>query len=86
MLSAAILFSGNNFSKIELFAHFMKLGFPGQSTFTRLQRRYLVPAVDELWEENQAGIVEDLTDKDLILLGKTYLLHSNIYKITMPLK
>lgn len=70
MLSASILFSGNNFSKIELFARFLKLAFPGQSTFTRLQKRYLVPAVDELWTAKQTTIVEELTHQDLVILGK----------------
>lgn len=70
MLSAAILFSGNNFGKMELFAKFLKLGFPGQSTFTRLQKRYLVPAVDECWTSQQTGIVDEMSDKDLIILGK----------------
>nr|XP_034315406.1 LOW QUALITY PROTEIN: uncharacterized protein LOC105340464 [Crassostrea gigas] len=69
MLSAAILFSGNNFGKMELFAKFLKLGFPGQSTFTRLQKRYLVPAVDEYWTSQQTGIVDEMSDKDLIILG-----------------
>uniref|UniRef100_K1QRS2 DUF659 domain-containing protein n=1 Tax=Magallana gigas TaxID=29159 RepID=K1QRS2_MAGGI len=69
MLSASILFSGNNFSKIELFARFLKLAFPGQSTFTRLQKRYLVPAVDELWTAKQTTIVEELTHQDLVILG-----------------
>lgn len=70
MLSAAILFSGNNFGKMELFAKFLKLGFPGQSTFTRLQKRYLVPAVDEYWTSQQTGIVDEMSDKDLIILVK----------------
>jgi hypothetical protein len=70
MLSAAILFSGNNFSKMQLFANFMKLGFPGQSTFTRLQRRYLVPAIDEVWASTQRNLVERLMDKELVLLGE----------------
>lgn len=70
MLSAAILFSGNNFGKMELFAKFLKLGFPDQSTFTRLQKRYLVPAVDEYWTSQQTGIVDEMSDKDLIILGK----------------
>ncbi|XP_062587796.1 uncharacterized protein LOC134249458, partial [Saccostrea cucullata] len=69
MISAAILFSGNNFRKMELFARFLKLRFPGQSTFTRLQNRYLVPAVDELWKAKQAEIMDELTDKNLIILG-----------------
>lgn len=57
-------------SKIELFARFLKLAFPGQSTFTRLQKRYLVPAVDELWTAKQTTIVEELTHQDLVILGK----------------
>lgn len=68
--SLSILFSGNNFSKIELFARFLKLAFPGQSTFTRLQTRYLVPAVDELWTAKQTTIVEELTHQDLVILSK----------------
>jgi hypothetical protein len=48
----------------------MKLGFPGQSTFTRLQRRYLVPAIDEVWASTQGKLVEGLMDKELILLGE----------------
>ena len=76
MLSSSILFSGNNFSKMQLFARFMKLAFVGESTFTRIQNRYLVPAVDELWTAKQAGIMKELSGRDLILLGKytTYLI------------
>lgn len=70
MLSSSILFSGNNFSKMQLFARFMKLAFVGESTFTGIQNRYLVPAVDELWTAKQAGIMKELSGRDLILLGK----------------
>ncbi|XP_022339797.1 uncharacterized protein LOC111134747 [Crassostrea virginica] len=69
MISSAILFSGNNFNKMELFAKFMQMGFPNQSSFTRLQRRYLVPAVDQLWDEKQMEMVEEMAEKDLVLLG-----------------
>lgn len=69
LISSAILFSGNNFNKIELFAKILQMGFPSQSSFTKLQRRYLVPAVDDLWKEKQAEMDAELADKDLILLG-----------------
>ena len=70
MLSAAILSSGNNFSKVALMARFMKLHFPSQSSFTRMQRTYLVPAIDETWEEHLEIIRRDFTGKDVVLLGK----------------
>lgn len=70
MISAAILFSGNNFSKVALMAKFLDLHFPSQSSFTRIQRSYLVPAIDEKWETHQESIRADLGDKNLVLLGK----------------
>uniref|UniRef100_A0A8W8M4P9 Uncharacterized protein n=1 Tax=Magallana gigas TaxID=29159 RepID=A0A8W8M4P9_MAGGI len=69
LISSAILFSGNNFNKIELFAKILHMGFPSQSSFTKLQRKYLVPAVDDLWEEKQGEMTAEMADKDLVLLG-----------------
>lgn len=69
LISSAILFSGNNFNKIELFAKILHMGFPSQSSFTKLQRKYLVPAVDDLWEEKQEEMTAEMANKDLVLLG-----------------
>jgi hypothetical protein len=69
MISAAILFSGNNFSKAALMAKFLKLHFPSQSSFSRIQRNYLVPAINEKWEQHQEGIRASLGDKSVVLLG-----------------
>lgn len=69
MIASSILFSGNNFNKMELFAKFLQMGFPSQSSFTRLQRRHLVPSVDHLWSQKQEELAE-LANKDLVLLGK----------------
>lgn len=66
LISSAILFSGNNFNKIELFAKILHMGFPSQSSFTKLQRKYLVPAVDDLWEEKQGEMTAEMADKDLV--------------------
>lgn len=81
MVSASILFSGNNFRKIELFARFLKLRFPGESTFTRIQSRYLVSAVDGLWTAKQTEIVDELTGRDLILLGNKNILHAVLLNV-----
>lgn len=48
------------------------MGSLSQSSSTKLQRKYLVPAVDDLWEEKQGEITAEMTDKDLVLL-RTYL-------------
>jgi hypothetical protein len=70
MISSSILFSGINFNKMELFAKFLKMGFPSQSSFTRLLRRYLVPSVDHLWSQKQEELTVELANKKLVLLGK----------------
>ena len=45
--AAAILLSGNNFSKVSRMTDFMGLSFLSSSTFYRMQRLYLFPAVEE---------------------------------------
>ena len=70
MISAATLFSGNNFSKIRLFAKFLNLRLLSPSTFTLIQRSYLVPSVDEMWAEKQAGVVSEFEGKQMVVLGK----------------
>lgn len=53
MITSSILFSGNNFNKMELFANFLRMGFPSQSSFTRLQRRFQVTTVDDLRQKTK---------------------------------
>lgn len=43
------------------------MGFPSQSSFTKLQRKYLVPAVDDLWEEKQGEMTAEMADKDFLV-------------------
>lgn len=74
MIASSILFSGNNFTKMELFAKFLQMGFPSQSSFTRLQRRYLVTSVNDFWAEKQEEMVMELANQDLVLLGKNVFL------------
>lgn len=69
MIAAVVLCSGNNFSKVELMAKILKLHFPSQSSFTRMQRTYLVPAIEEKWDEHLRSFRAELEDKDVVLLG-----------------
>jgi hypothetical protein len=46
-VAGAVLLSGNNFGKMKRLAACMNLAFVSKSSFFRIQRLYLVPAVDE---------------------------------------
>ena len=72
MLSAAILFSGNNFSKIRLFAKFLNLHLVGTTSFNLIQRTYLVPAVDEMWAEKQTSVLAEFDGQDVVILGMLF--------------
>lgn len=72
-ISAAILLSGNNYSKISLMARFLQLQFVSVSVFQRIQRTYLVPAIENFWEERQSELLGDLKDEQLVLLGKYFI-------------
>lgn len=50
-------------------AKILKLHFPSQSSFTRMQRTYLVPAIEEKWDEHLRSFRAELEDKDVVLLG-----------------
>jgi len=69
MLALAILTSGNNYSKMALWAQHMNLHFVSATTFTRIQRTYLVPVVDQFWEEHKSAVLQGLRDSALVVLG-----------------
>lgn len=50
-LSAAILLSGNNFGKVELFAKFLNLQSISESVFYRIQKLYCFPAIQKMWND-----------------------------------
>lgn len=65
--AAAVLYSGNNFSKVEKFAQFLGLSFLSKSTFFRYQRLYCIPVVNEWWNWQQEAITKDLKGKELVV-------------------
>lgn len=69
LLSASVLLSGNNFTKVALFAKFMKLHFVSAPVYLRIQRTYLVPTIDNFWREKQRELLAELEDEELVLLG-----------------
>ncbi|XP_068739095.1 uncharacterized protein [Montipora capricornis] len=67
--AAAILLSGNNFSKVSRMADFMGLSFLSSSTFYRMQRLYLFPAVEEWWSWMREELVKEFAGSEVVVGG-----------------
>ncbi|CAC5418394.1 unnamed protein product [Mytilus coruscus] len=70
LFSSALLISGCNFQKISLFARFLKLAIPLSVSYLKMQRTYLAPTLDEIWEKEQNQVFLEFKNKELVLLGK----------------
>ena len=69
MLVAPVLFSGNNYAKIELFADTLGMKFISDTLFSQTQRFYCAPVIGNYWEKTQK-IFEVLKDySELYLCG-----------------
>jgi hypothetical protein len=69
MVSSAVLFSGNNFQKISLFAKFLNLAMVSSSSYSRFQTTYLVPAVEAFWSSHVENILETKRGEEIVILG-----------------
>ena len=56
--SAAILFSGNTFSRIAQFASFLNLKFFSHTTYYNIQNKYLFPVVNKAWNEEKTSVLD----------------------------
>lgn len=68
-LSAAIIFSGNNYEKISTMFHHMKMGVVNRDLHSTVQREYTFPAIEEYWLSIQDGLLESRRGKDVIISG-----------------
>lgn len=69
LISTALIASGNNFQKMAMFAKFLKLPFPSQSSFGKIQRTYVLPSIDQIWEIHQNEVLNEFQGKNLVILG-----------------
>jgi hypothetical protein len=46
-----------------MFSKFLQLSILSQTTFSKIQRTYLVPSIDQYWVEHQDGILKLLIGK-----------------------
>ena len=66
---SAVSLSGNNFSKIALFFKVCKIYFVSDSTFFRLQKLYIAPAVKEYWQNAQSELFQSLKQTQVSIAG-----------------
>ena len=67
--AASILLSGNSFNKTKRLADFFGLKFVSSSTYYRMQRLYLIPAIDEWWSWMREEILEEFSGEDVVVGG-----------------
>ena len=65
--AAAILLSGNNFGKISRMNEFLGLSFLSESTFYRMQRLYLFPAVEEWWGWMRGELLKEFLGEKVVV-------------------
>ena len=68
-IAAAVLLSGHNFGKINRLAESMNLALISKSTYFRMQRLYLLPAVNEWWEWMRKELMNEFQRQDAIVSG-----------------
>ena len=67
--AASLLFTGNNFTKLSLFAKCFGLAFISSSTFGRYQKKFLARPVHYWWNTMQEKMFEALGDQPVIVSG-----------------
>ena len=67
--SAAVLLSGNNYSKVELLSRFLALACPSKASFFRVQKFYCIPAIEEWWQWMRSNIISLIGNLEVIVSG-----------------
>lgn len=92
--AASILLSGNNYQKVAHFEKFLRLPFVCATTFSKIQKTYLIPAGDEYWCSHQENILANFRGRDIAILGNCatiqyapiYICNANLYYTPAPKK
>lgn len=70
IIASSIIATGNTYSKVSSFAKALNLQFIGRTTYTTLERQTICPVIQEAWEAERQNVVEDMKNKnELILAG-----------------
>ena len=68
LLAAAIIISGNNYSKLSLLCKALGLNVISSNTFTRFQKHCAAPVVKEMWNKMNSLIIDILKQYDEVCL------------------
>lgn len=72
---SVVTVSGNNFTKIALFAKFLSLGFPTTRTHSRIQTKYVAPVVEKYWDNLKSSVVEEHRSAKVVVSGELNVSH-----------
>ena len=72
MFATAVLSSGSNFQKVQMFANILKLPILSRCTYFRIQRTYLIPCIDDFWIDQQNDVINTFQGQDLVILGNCF--------------
>ena len=68
-LASALLLSGNSYTKVGLMFNFCNLQYFSSTLFNQYQQLYIIPAINEFWEQHKQQAWHEKTGKDVILSG-----------------
>ena len=69
MIAAAIIVTGNDYEKYSLLCKFLKLHSASRSTFMRVQRKFVIPVIEQFWKDMKETIWKTFHGKSVILCG-----------------
>ena len=68
-LASALLLSGNSYTKVGLMFNFCNLQYFSSTLFNQYQQLYIIPAINEFWQQHKQQIWSEKAGKSVILSG-----------------
>ncbi len=69
ILASALLFSGNSYAKVGLMFNFCNLQYFSSTLFNQYQQLYIIPAINDSWEQHKQQVWNEKAGNDIILSG-----------------
>ena len=54
---------------MALWVEMLSLKFPSAYQFHRICSTYIIPSIDNFWTDHRDGLLQDIQDKDVVVLG-----------------
>ena len=68
-VASALLLSGNSYTKVGLMFNFCNLQYFSSTLFNQYQQLYIIPAINEFWQQHKEQVWNERAGKDTILSG-----------------